>query len=129
ANAGELAGPLAHEFNNFLNIVLLHIALLEAEIPENLRGDLTELRRQGASMTSIVKQFQQYRRRQQSVQQPADVNRMVLAAARSLAGSPEDSDQGLVIRLPPIYKIESPGLRPAAVPLELLLAPNLPLVL
>jgi signal transduction histidine kinase len=126
ANAGELAGPLAHEFNNFLNIVLLHIALLEAEIPEKLRGDLTELRRQGASMTSIVKQFQQYRRRQQSVQQPADVNRLVLAAARSLAGSPADSDQGLVIRLPPSYKIESTGLRPAAVPLELLLAPNLP---
>jgi signal transduction histidine kinase len=107
----------------------LHIALLETEIPEKLRGDLTELRRQGASMTSMVKQFQQYRRRQQSVQQPADVNRSVLAAARSLAGSPADSDQGLVIRLPPSYKIENTELRPAAVPLELLLAPNLPLVL
>jgi signal transduction histidine kinase len=128
ANAGELAGPLAHEFNNFLNIVLLHIALLETEIPEKHRGDLAELRRQGASMTSMVKQFQQYRRRQQSVQPPVDINRLVLAAARSLAGFPAGSEQGLVIRLRPSHRIESTGLRPAAVPLELLLAPNLPLV-
>lgn len=130
ASTGELAGPLAHEFNNFLNIVLLHIALLEAEIPEKFRPELTELRRQGASMTSLVKQFQQYRRRQQPAQQPVDVNGLVLDTVRALAGSPAESNQGLAIKLPPSSKIDSTGRgRSAAVPLDVVLAPDLPSVL
>ena len=67
ANTGEMAGPLAHEFNNFLNVVLLHAALMEPELPEQLRSEWMELRRQAATMTALVKQFQQYRRRRQPV--------------------------------------------------------------
>src|SRR5262249_17329357 len=90
ANTGELSGPLTHEFNNFLNIVLLHVALLEAEIPEKRRPELIELRRQGGNMTSLVKQFQQYRRRLQPVQNQIDVNRIVLDTVQGLAGAPPE---------------------------------------
>jgi signal transduction histidine kinase len=130
ANTGELSSPLAHEFNNFLNIVLLHVALLEAEIPEKLRPELMELRRQGAGMTSLVKQFQQYRRRLQPVQNQIDVNCVVLDTVRALAGRQSEPNGGLLIKLPPSSRIESAGLgRPAAVPLNLALAPILPAVL
>jgi signal transduction histidine kinase len=130
ANTGELSGPLTHEFNNFLNIVLLHVALLEAEIPEKLRPELMELRRQGGSMTSLVKQFQQYRRRLQPLQNQIDVNHVVLDAVRALAGPQLDPKGAFLIKLPPSSKIESAGLaRPAVVPLHLALAPALPPVL
>ena len=130
ANTGELSGPLTHEFNNFLNIVLLHVALLEAEIPEKLRPELMELRRQGAGITSLVKQFQQYRRRLQPVQNPIDVNRAVLDAIRILTGPQSEPTGELLLKLPPSSKIESAGLgRPVTVPLHLALAPTLPRIL
>jgi signal transduction histidine kinase len=128
ANTGELAGPLAHEFNNFLNIVLLHVALLETEIPERLRPDLMELRRQGAGMTSLVKQFQQHRRRLLAVQEKVHLNGVVQEVIRALTGPQSEPSQGLAIKLPPSPTIA--GLdRPAAVPLTLALAPELAPVL
>ena len=125
ASTGELAGPLAHEFNNFLNIVLLHVALLGADLPAKLRGELTELHRQGTVMTALVKQFQHYRRRQQLPQQPVDLNEVIRDTARALTGAAADTDQPLFIKLPPSSKIESAG-QSHPVPLELVLARHLP---
>ena len=130
ASTGELASPLTHEFNNFLNIVLLHVALLETEIPEKLRPELIELRRQGATMTRLVKQFQQHRRRLHLVPIPVDVNRLVHEVVTALAGRPANPDQGFLIKLPPSSRIEITGhSRPASVPLNLALAGELPPVL
>jgi signal transduction histidine kinase len=128
ASTGELAGPLAHEFNNFLNIVLLHVALLGADIPAKLRAELTQLQRQGTSMTALVKQFQQYRRRRQPPQQPVDLNEVIRDTARALTGSAAETNQALLIKLPPSSKIESAG-QANPVPLELILAPHLPSIL
>lgn len=129
ASTGELASPLTHEFNNFLNIVLLHVALLETEVPEKLRPELIELRRQGATMTRLVKQFQQHRRRLHSVLIPADLNRLVHEAVGIIADRPGSPGQALEIRLPPSSQIEFTGLgRPSSVPLTLELAADLPLV-
>jgi signal transduction histidine kinase len=130
ASTGELASPLTHEFNNFLNIVLLHVALLETEVPEKLRPELIELRRQGATMTRLVKQFQQHRRRLHLVPIPVDINRLVQEVVGPLASPQGNPGQGFVIKLPPSSRIEITGLsRPASVPLNLALAVNLPLVL
>jgi signal transduction histidine kinase len=62
ATIGELAGPLAHEFTDFLNLLLLHVAVLEQRLPETLRGDLCEIRRQGNRAAELVAHFHQYRR-------------------------------------------------------------------
>jgi signal transduction histidine kinase len=120
ASTGELASPLTHEFNNFLNIVLLHVALLETEIPEKLRPELIELRRQGATMTRLVKQFQQHRRRLHLVPIPVDINCLVHESVEALGGRPASPGPGVVIKLPPSSRIEISGLgRPASVPLNL----------
>ena len=47
ADLGDLTGSLAHEFNNFLNVLLLQLTLLEMEIPARFHADLAELRRLG----------------------------------------------------------------------------------
>jgi len=130
ANTGEMAGPLAHEFNNFLNIVLLHVALMEAQTPEKLRSELTELRRQAATVTSAVKQIQQYRRRRQSVQGLVEINELVSDTVRALTAAPSEPNEQLLIKLPPSSRIETAGLgRPVAVPLKVVLVANLPRVL
>src|SRR5207244_3709962 len=102
----------------------------EAEIPENLRAELTELRRQAASMAALVKEFQQYRRRQQPAQELLEINSLVDDAVRALAVPQSEPNQQLVVRLPPNSRMETTGLEcPAAVPLNMVLAPDLPPVL
>lgn len=61
ADVAELAGPLAHEINNFLNVLLLQLAVLEQSIPQDLRGDVAEVRRQGKQLGELVKHWQQQR--------------------------------------------------------------------
>src|SRR5262245_21622083 len=63
ADVAELAGPMAHEINNFLNVLLLQLAVLEQSIPEDLRTDVAEVRRQGKQLGALVKHWQQQRRR------------------------------------------------------------------
>lgn len=77
ADIAELAGPLSHEFNDFLHMLLLHLAVLEPQVTEQLRSDLAEVRRQAAGITALIKQFQQYRRRQQPTATTVDLNRIV----------------------------------------------------
>jgi signal transduction histidine kinase len=99
ANIGELAGPVAHEFNNFLNVVLLHVAILEHEAPEKLRGDLAEIRHQARSATATVKNLQQYRRRHEPFPRPSDLHAVLLELVRALAPEPIQMDIGPTVRL------------------------------
>lgn len=88
ANVGELAGPVAHEFLNFLNALLLHVAVLEQELPEKYRADLDEVRRQGDNATEVVRQFQEYRRGRPPACRPVDLAALVREAAEELAREP-----------------------------------------
>jgi signal transduction histidine kinase len=74
ANAGELAGPLAHEVNNFLNVLLLQLAVIEQTVPPDFRTDLTEVRRQGRQLGELVKHWQHHRKGQSSETVPLDLN-------------------------------------------------------
>jgi signal transduction histidine kinase len=57
---GELAGPLGHEFNNFLNNVLLEIAILDSRVPESTRRHLATLRNYASRVTDLVRRFQDF---------------------------------------------------------------------
>jgi two-component system, NtrC family, C4-dicarboxylate transport sensor histidine kinase DctB len=94
ARVGEVTGPMVHEVNNFLNVCQLHVAVLEAEVPEGLRADLTEIRRQGAALTALIKQLQKYRQRQQAGLQPVDLNAAVRAAVDALRRAPVPGRHG-----------------------------------
>jgi C4-dicarboxylate-specific signal transduction histidine kinase len=62
ADLGELAIPLAHEFSNVLNAVLLHLAVLEQQIPDQSRAGFAEIRKQSKAITALMREFQQARR-------------------------------------------------------------------
>jgi signal transduction histidine kinase len=82
ADIGELAGLVTHEFNDMLNTVLLHVALLEQNAPESLRPDLVEIRRQGATVAALVRRFQQYRQHERPTEHHVDLNDLVTDTLR-----------------------------------------------
>jgi signal transduction histidine kinase len=100
ADLGELAGPVAHEFNNFLNVLILHLAVLEQELPESLRPELAEINRQGKGMAAVIQNWQRYRRNRRGVSGPSDLNGAVRAAVAGLArraaadAAPQDGAEG-----------------------------------
>ena len=87
ADFGEAAAMLGHEFNNFLNALLLHIAVMELKLPAEMHPGLKEVRRQALDAAALIHLFQNYRRRRQAPQETTDLNRAVRAGASELAGA------------------------------------------
>ncbi len=77
ADAGERAGPLAHEVNNFLNVLLLHLAVIEHTVPAESRPDLAEVRRQGKQLAELVRQWQRARPAPDEAASAVDLNRLL----------------------------------------------------
>src|SRR5262249_120438 len=80
ADLGEILGPVTHEFNNFLNTLLLQVAVLDLSAPQEDKSELAIIRRQGREVAAVVKQLQQLRRRRHGEPQPADLNQAVSQA-------------------------------------------------
>jgi signal transduction histidine kinase len=101
ADAGELASPLVHEVNNFLNAILLQAAVVEAKTPE-LRDDWEEIRRQARGVAALAQLWQQ-RRRPHLAMQPVDVNETVAAVIVEMSRAEPEAPPR------PILKATSPG--------------------
>src|ERR1700722_17728386 len=61
AMLGELARPLTHECNNFLNNLLLQLALSEKSFPEPLQQEWANIRREGRKLAGLLQQWQRHR--------------------------------------------------------------------
>jgi signal transduction histidine kinase len=61
ADAGESAAALAHEVNDFLNVLHLQLAVLELKTPPDARGDLIELQRQAKQLAELTRHWQRSR--------------------------------------------------------------------
>jgi signal transduction histidine kinase len=120
AQQSEVAGVVVHDFNNFLNAVLLHLAVLERDLPENLHGQLNEIRRQGKQVSQIIKQWQQYRRGAQGPSKPVDLNQILTDAVAEIGA--ECVAANGPISMPTPTPQESSG----ACRLQLSLTPELP---
>jgi signal transduction histidine kinase len=58
---GELTSSVTHEFNNILNNILLHMAVLEQRgLSEELRAETAQVKQAGRQAAALLKQFQQY---------------------------------------------------------------------
>lgn len=91
ANLGELSRPLTHLFNNFLNSLVLKVAVLDQQLPESYRPSLAQLRQQATAVAEHVKRYQQYRQQIEPTGARADVNRAVREAVemvRAIRGEP-----------------------------------------
>jgi signal transduction histidine kinase len=130
ANVGELVGPLAHEFNNILNTLLLQTAVLGAKAPKELRADLATIRQQGNSLAALVKQVQQYRRALQPKDQHVDLNRILKAVTEELSRNELEASTRILPRILVSEQTAQPS-QPdrESVNVRLALAPKLPPVL
>ncbi len=79
ADVGELSRPLAHGFNNFLNTLVLNLAVIEPDIAESMMSDLAQIRRQAAHMASLIKRFQQFGSRPKQGLEAVDLNGVIQA--------------------------------------------------
>lgn len=84
ASAGELAGVMAHEFSDFLNMLLLQVAVLEYRLPDSDRADFAEVRRHGNRASELVGLFQQYRKTQPRSRAPIDLADLVRGVVERL---------------------------------------------
>jgi C4-dicarboxylate-specific signal transduction histidine kinase len=73
---GELARPMAHEFNNFLNTILMQVAILETVVPEALRTDLAVVSKESKKISKVIQDWQRWGARP-TQQQPLDINEIV----------------------------------------------------
>jgi signal transduction histidine kinase len=75
---GELTGSVAHEFNNILNNIMLHLAVLEKKgLSAELNAETAQVKQVGRQAAALVKQLQQYSNALQPPLQPTDPNQVV----------------------------------------------------
>jgi signal transduction histidine kinase len=121
ADVGEIVGPVTHEVNNFLNSLMLQLAVMELNASDAVQAELQGLKRQGKQVAALVRQMQQYRRGCGTARPSADLGSEAGAAAEAIGRAPTPSDG-------------RPRIRPAAaaasdeVPLRLRLTDGLPAV-
>jgi signal transduction histidine kinase len=98
---GELAGPVIHEFNNLLNTMLLQVAVMEQKVDASLLPDLQTIRRQGATITALVKQWQECRRRPPNVEQAVvEVNPVIQEVVKSVCRQRNVAETRVTLSLP-----------------------------
>ena len=95
ADIGELAGTIAHKFNNFLNSLLLKIALVEPQLPEPIAAKFAEIRQQAKSVAEVIKQVHQFRSRPVPAPGTIDFNSLVAEVTQSLRPSTNGNDAAL----------------------------------
>jgi hypothetical protein len=121
ADLGEIVGPVTHEFNNFLNTLLLQVAVLDMSAPEGLKAELATIRRQGREMAAVVKHVQQLRRRRRGEARPAELNRALTETVAALATRPAGGESG-----PRLRRADGDTAEPGDVVLRLRLGAGLP---
>jgi signal transduction histidine kinase len=93
ADLGELTGPATHEMSNFLNSLLLQVAVLELQAPENARGELAEIRRQGNEMSAMLRSLQDYHKLRRAEVESVDLNSVVVHTVHEFGETIGDADQ------------------------------------
>jgi len=112
----ELARLLVHDFNNFLNNIVLSLAVLE-QSGEASGASLAPLRAQAERVATMIREFHDYRHKSAAVHQRISLNDTLREVAQRLESEREHAATG-----------HNGGRTDPAVPLSLDLAPDLPAV-
>jgi signal transduction histidine kinase len=83
---GELTSSVTHEFNNILNNILLHMAVLEQKgLSPELRQETAQVKQSSRQAAELVRRLQQYCQQQQPPSGPVDLNPLLLEAVEGQA--------------------------------------------
>jgi len=85
-SVGRLAGGVAHDFNNYLTVVLGYTSLLLDQFPENglIRSQLNTIREVGEKTASLTRQLLAFSRKQVMQPVPSDLNEIISNAKSTL---------------------------------------------
>ena len=85
-SVGRLAGGVAHDFNNYLTVVLGYTSLLLDQFPENgiIRSQLNTIREVGEKTASLTRQLLAFSRKQVMQPVPSDLNEIITNAKSTL---------------------------------------------
>lgn len=99
-NISELTSVITHEFNNVLNGMLLHIAVVKQEVPPEIVRELDVIRGLGINAAALIKKLQQYNSKRRGALTPVDLNDVI----REVLGRHPDlkSEVELASDLPPV---------------------------
>ena len=86
-DGSELASPLHHEFNNFLNHLMLQLALLQKQLPSEHFADLELLRRRARALANVIAELQGIPR-ERDVEQELDLNAVLKATIEHIESNP-----------------------------------------
>jgi two-component system, NtrC family, sensor kinase len=89
ANISELTSVITHEFNNILNGMLLHIAVLKQEVPPEILPELEVIRGLGNNAAALIKRLQQYNSKHREPLAPVDLNEIVREETAQRAAEPK----------------------------------------
>jgi hypothetical protein len=92
----ELGRPLAHECNNFLNNLLLQLAISEKTLPEPFRAEWAHLRREAKKLANLLQQWQRHRQPSVERQRNIELNQLVHETVEALG--PEAGSIQLIVR-------------------------------
>jgi signal transduction histidine kinase len=73
----ETTSIVAHEFNNFLNGIMLHLALLKQEAPKQMTPELDVMKRLATDAANLIKRLQQYNSRHRLPLGSIDLNQAI----------------------------------------------------
>ena len=78
-SVGRLAGGVAHDFNNMLNVILGHAEMVLDDLPEAspLRADILEIQKAGQRSAQLTRQLLAFARRQTVAPKVLDLNETV----------------------------------------------------
>ena len=76
---GQLAGGVAHDFNNILSAILMHLGLLQQNswLTPDARESLKEVEREALRAASLTRQLLLFGRRQEARIEPLDINMLI----------------------------------------------------
>jgi signal transduction histidine kinase len=92
----EMAELVAHEVNNLLNNILLHVAVIDRKGLDAARAELAVIRQAGTRAGHIINRWQQMAPRRSAELQPVDLNRLVAGVIAAWKASPAGE------RFPPV---------------------------
>jgi len=84
---GRLAGGVAHDINNMLGVMMAHLELMEAKLPEDdpLRQHTAQMNKAALRSRDIIRQLLAFSRKQVIAPEILDINQRIEETRRTLA--------------------------------------------